>query len=200
MARPRTGYPGYLPVYERDLHVPGSMSNADNTVPFPLPDTIPVPGWSSGAPVRLGFSAGPSPVLGAEAVRTATWASPLFDLRPERRGADPQQGSARGQPVWLGGSNLYVFIFGLQRVATGLTNLVVNVIEDAAVGSADLAQSIQAPQDVSDQFVGVSQNATLLVITPPGSGAPPRYWRVTIVFDKLDVTDPPDFEIQAAYY
>ena len=202
MAYPRTGYPAYPPTYDRDYHMPGTMQNPDSTIPFPPPGTGPVPGWVSGPPTRLFFTAGPSPVLGTEAFTTCTWRTPLYDLRPERRGADPAQGQAFGQSVWRGGgaTNLYVQVFGLQRVAAGLTDLVVNVTELAGTASGSNVIPVQTPQDISDQFVGPNLPGALIVITPPGSGYPPRYWSVSITFDKLSLTDPPDLEIQAAYY
>jgi hypothetical protein len=202
MSYPRTGYPPYPPTYEREYKGPGTANNPDFTNPFPPPANVPAPGWTSGPPQNLSFFAGPSPVLGAEAITTCTWRSPLFDLRPERRGSDPQQGAVYGQPVWRGGSgaNLYIQIFGLLTIGAGLTDLVVNLTETVAIASAANATPVQAPQDISDQVVGLNQSGALMVITPPGSGYPPRYWSVSLTFDKLSATAVPALLLQAAYY
>jgi len=203
MAYPRTGYPPYLPTYDRNLTTPGSMYNPDNTNPFPPPGTTPVSGWTSGPSVRLQFTAGPSPVLGSEAVTTCTWQSPVFDLRPERRAMDPQD-NLRNRPyaqaVWGAGANLYIQILGLQRVADGLTDLVINEQEIGAVSIASLTAFLASPQDISDQVVGISFDSAMITITPPGSGSPPRYWQAVLTFDKLSATAVPDLEIVAAYY
>lgn len=179
------------------------MYNPDNTNPFPQPGTAPVSGWASGPPVRLQFVAGPSPVLGAEAVTTCTWQSPIFDLRPERRAMDPQNNLVNlpyAQPVWGSGANLYVQILGLQLVPNGLTDLVINERELGAVAISSLTSPIAAPQDISDQVVGPNLISAMITITPPGSGSPPRYWQVNLTFDKLSATAVPDLEIVAAYY
>ena len=203
MAYPRTGYPAYPPTYERDFTPPGSMYNPDNTNPFPPPGTIPVSGWTSGPGVGLQFIAGPSPILGAEAVTPASWVSPIFDLRPERRAMDPQnvrRDRAGAQPVFGGGANLYVQLNGLNNVVDGLTDLVINETEIGAVSIVSNVLPIAVPQDISEQVVGPGLSSVMLVITPPGSGAPPRYWSVQLTFDKLSATAVPDIEITAAYY
>jgi len=203
MAYPRTGYPPYLPTYDRNLTVAGSQYNPDNTNPFPQPGTAPVSGWTSGPFVPIVFTAGPSPILGSEAVTTATWRSPVFDLRPERRGMDPQnsvRASAGAQAVWNAGAYLYVQLRGLSLVADGLTDLVINEVEIGAVSIASDATQIAVPQDISEQVVGPLLPSIMLVIVPPGSGSPPRYWSVQLTFDKLSATAVPSIELAAAYY
>jgi hypothetical protein len=146
---------------------------------------------------------------------TATWQSPIFDLRPELRGSSMSaplsspDGSVPGVvPIWRHtygvGGQLFVQVENLLENARSLTGLVVNVIERGHVNDVRRIVSIAQPEDVSSNFTNNQQSAVLALV-PPGNGCPLRYWQVQIVFDLLlNVTDGPaagpGYLVSGAYY
>lgn len=195
----------------------GPMQNPGGTNPFPLPTNLPVPShdfprnvltWSVGSPAG-------NPVSGVtEAVKwTATWETPILDLRPELR-ASNVAAPMNVCPVWRQtygvGGQLFVQVENLLgtiqtngSTPNWLNNLVVNSIESAHVNDPGLVSTAIQPEDVSSNFTN-QQQSSLLTFTPPGMGCPVRYWKATIVFDILDVPGSPDpapiFFVSAAYY
>lgn len=186
----------YLPTYDRDLHVPGSMFNPDETLPFPSPGTQASSGWYSGPALDLFYFAGVAPV-----VRTATWRSPLYDLQPQFRGTMQATGSSSTnsppgvQPIWKGGK-LHIQIAGTNALTSSLTDLVVLSQEAGNVGDLRNIDTIMPDADVTDQFVP-GQDSALIVIEPV---AGIRYWQVKLVFNKLSALPDPLFRVSAAYY
>jgi len=192
---PRGSAP-YLPTYDRDLHVPGSMQNPDATVPFPVPGTQPASGWYSGPATDLFWFAGTAPN-----VRSAIWRSPLYDLQPQFRGAmqatnSSSTGSPPGvQPIWQGGS-LHIQVAGINSAPDTLTDLIVTEREFGEVGDLRSIGSVMPAADVTDQFVP-GQDSTLIVVEPVANI---RYWQVVLLFDKRSALPDPVFRVSAAYY
>jgi hypothetical protein len=192
---PRGSAP-YLPTYDRDLHVPGSMQNPDSTLPFPSPGTQASSGWYSGPALDLLWFNGVAPV-----VRAATWLSPLYDLQPQFRGTMQATGSSSTgsppgvQPIWQGGK-LHVQITGINALPSSLTDLVVIEQEAGNVGDLRVVDTVMPFADVTDQFVP-GQDSTLIVIEPV---AGIRYWQVKLIFQKLSALPDPLFRVSAAYY
>lgn len=211
--------PSYPPGYFGPFNPVGPSRNPGGTNPFPLPSELPVPchdlpitplAWGAGAVT------GNAAVGLVEATTfTATWQSPVFDLRPELRGSSMSaplsspDGTVPGVvPIWRqtygAGGQLFVQVENLLADARSLTGLVVNVIELGHVNDVRRVVSIAQPEDVSSQFTN-NQASAVLVIVPPGGGCPMRYWQVRIVFDILtDVTDAPlagpGYLVSGAYY
>lgn len=203
--------PGYAPGFMGPFNPVGPSQNPGQTNPFPLPANSPVPChdiplspliWSAGG-------AGGNPVVGLveQTLFTASWQSPIFDLRPELRGSSMSapQGVV---PIWRytygAGGQLFVQVENLLSAGDSLTGLVVNVIESGHVNDVRRLATIAQPEDVSSNFTNNQQSA-VLVIMPPGSGYPLRYWQVQITFDILaDVSAPPaagpPYIVSAAYY
>lgn len=192
---PRGSAP-YLPTYDRDLQVPGTMQNPDSTVPFPVPGTHPASGWYSGPETVLMWENGVAP-----AVRRAFWRSPIYDLQPQFRGTMQATNSVSTniipgvQPIWDGGK-LYVQVRGIGASPDNLTSLVVTAQESGNVGDLRRLDTVMPLSDVTDQFVP-GQDSTLIVIEPVSSL---RYWQVTLTFVKEAVLPDPQFLMSAAYY
>lgn len=192
---PRGSAP-YLPTYDRDLQVPGSMSNPDSTIPFPAPGTQASSGWYSGPELDLLWVAGVAPV-----VRFATWVSPVYDLQPQFRGSMQATGSSSTgsppgvQPIWQGGK-LHVQVRGINSLPSALTDLVVEDFEVGNVGDLRALDTLMPVADITDQFVP-GQDSALIVIEPV---AGIRFWQVKIVFSKRSALPDPLFRVSAAYY
>lgn len=211
--------PSYPPGYFGPFNPVGPNRNPGGTNPFPLPNELPVPchdlpitqlAWGAGA------VAGNTAVGIVEATTfTATWQSPIFDLRPELRGSSMSaplsspDGTVPGVvPIWRqtygAGGQLFVQVENLLSNTRALTGLVVHAIELGHVNDVRRIVTIAQPEDVSSNFTNHQQSA-VLVFVPPGSGYPMRYWQVRLVFDILTDVDNisaagPDYFLSGAYY
>ena len=117
----------FLPYPVPNTAIPNPQStgyghNPARSLPFPQPQNMPQGCWFSGA-VRLPWGAPPAPI-GAGInpyFRGVLWTSPIYDLRPNLRGMQPQgttqisPGSAgNAMPIWGWSSHmLYVQISNL---------------------------------------------------------------------------------------
>lgn len=202
------------PPYRRNVgEVPfdgsaGWAKNPDGTYPFPAPERIGTPGWFGARTPLFPWVVAPvAQTVASDAVLTIFWDSPLFDLRPEFRGIANSSstfsaGGALGSvPIWRGGvgGKLYIQVYRLNETADALTDIVLNAIEFGDVGNPVDVQQIIPPSDVTDQLVGPGQPSTILIFEPPGAGAPQRFWRVRLVFDRLSNIQN-TYDIKAAYY
>jgi len=179
----------------------GAWTNPQGTVPGPSPKTWPRAFWSS-QELSLAWTNGVG-----EVIRTASWRTPVFDLRPELRHADGPRASA--VPIYRpgGGGRLYVQVFALNATISSLTGLEVLSTEFANVWSAESqtqgapvnVPQIIEPEDVSDQFFALVPS-TILVFSPPGEGYHARYWSLQLTFNKLAVRPDPAFRVAAAVY
>jgi hypothetical protein len=181
----------------------GLWTNPGSQNPGPLPAQPNDVAWF-GEPHVLRWAAGAGQATAS--VRTATWGTPLFDLRPDLRASQGRVN--RGTPVWRGGlgggGHLWVQITGLNTVAVGATpGLRVRMQEFGHVYDGNAVVSITPNIDVTRSVVHGGQAASVILpIMPPGDGYPVRYWRVTFTFDQTEtVTEgDPVFTIFAAYY
>lgn len=193
------GFPPYPPPGPFDPS--GPWHNPGVTNPFPQPQNMPVPGWWTG-PVPLSWAAGD----GEPVFSTATWKSPIFDLRPEFRGVPhPNDGA---QPIWIsGGGCLHVHVYIPNSLGvTLLGGLNAVYYEDAHPDNpAEIIASravVTEEMDCTFAFnisTGGPKNMAELKFTP-GPYAP-RYWRVTLRLDfYVDQTDATGLRVTAGYY
>lgn len=196
--------PGIFPEKLTDA---GYMNNPMGGLPYPYPSNMPVAVWQQ-TPTGLTWkTTGLSPGLFAQ----ATWQSPTFDLRPDLRGIMESPGTQRNSgavPIWLprgGAGKLWVQVDNLDSTLWGLTGIKVTSEEFAAVRDGNNLPKITDPQDITTEFVGTAECA-LGSFMPPGSGYPPRYYRVRLTFaflvDSSAQPEWPDpgFRLSAAYY
>lgn len=189
-------------------------SNPHSTLPVPPQSGMPGTLWTQSRQ-RLQWTTSGTSI-------TATWRTPVFDLRSDLRSG---QGSAKfGVPIWRGGY-LYLQFYGLaaNRVLDNL-NVVSN--EFASVTYANVYQAqpnqavanpgvpnqvssnnivrVTAPVDVTSEFMlGINQpDSVVLTFAPLGEGVPIRYWALQLDFKKLieqGIVNP-DISVEAAYY
>ena len=156
---------------------------------------------------------------------TATWKSPLFDLRPDLRSAIAAP--KVGIPIWTRAGRLYVQFFGLEGLsnenlkmfATEFGNL--NLGEStpgAAGGPTAIVPAISAPIEVTSvlSFAAPAAPGSAVLGYAPysaslggGDGYPIRYWYLVLTFVKIfDIGIPgppatpaaPGIRIQAGFY
>jgi hypothetical protein len=180
----------------------GYWNNPSQTNPFPNPSGLPYQAWST--PRTTVTWAAPTDPLDADYTLVAYWQSPLFDLRPELRGAD----SARttGVPIW-GASykKMWVQVAGLLTV-TGATRATdnLNVVSREYGEIFDPTQIARITADSTITLDVASSGASqppsvVLPFYPPGSGTPVRYWRLEIAFRRLDRLEFP-LVVSGAFY
>ena len=175
---------------------PGVLHNPDNTNPFPAPQNAPIGCWSDTG-MQLQWAAGTSPVI-----RTAFWRSPMFDLRPELRGAMAVAPTGVQSIYRGGGGQLFVFI-DFRSTPLLIANLAVESFEEAHPWNPVGIGIITSPQDMSEILpAGASdtKNSAIAAFTPPGSGYPIRYWRVSIRFNVMATQADPTITVAAGYY
>jgi hypothetical protein len=201
---PLVKMPGIFPEKVTDA---GYMKNPMGADPFPYPSNMPVAIWQQ-TPTGLAWGTAGLPT-GVYA--RATWASPVFDLRPDLRGIMESPGTQRRSgavPIWIprgGAGKLWVQVDNLDGTRWGLTGLRVTSTEYANVRDGNNLRQITDPEDITTEFVGTAQCA-LGSFLPPGSGYPCRYYRVVLTFDFLvdSSAEPewpdPAYRVSAAYY
>jgi hypothetical protein len=195
-----SGYP-HIPVGGFD-HV--GYDNPGGTVPQPYPSNIGPGNWIPGDQFLL-WTAGAGPNQG---LRQAIWRSPVFDLRPELKAAGPAPAPgnprAGAQAIWKpggAGGQLYL-LWDYSTVPAGrMDGLAVVAQELAHPFDPSRLRTITQIEDVTTNFTANKQ-AALLVVTPPGSGMPVRFWQFTLRFEIFEFVhpDPTQMFCSPAYY
>lgn len=190
------------------VYNPGQWNdNPGQTIPGPYPSRTPVAWWVSER-FPLPWTAGAGQVSGANvSFQTATWGTPVFDLRPELRGSDSRT-PLNSVPIWRGGygagGHLVVQVEGINDASgtfTGSRALRVRMQEFGHIFDAARVQSLSPNDDVTPNFVqGGDSASAAVVIFPPGDGYPVRFWRVVFTFDKTEDIAVPNFTISGVYY
>lgn len=178
----------------------GLRHNPAGTIPFPYPQNAPSGLWDGGQS-SLTWSNNTDGLL------TATWQSPLFDLRPQLRAA--MSGKTGGTPIWLAngvGGKLWVQIDNIAKnlplPATNdwLQDLQVISREYGHVNDPQAVTQMTVDADITSEFNGGADSAVLTFL-PTGEGYPIRWYRVSITFTYLVArAAPPPFAVSAAYY
>lgn len=186
-------------------HVPwdpsGAHYNPQGTQPFPAPQLIGTPIWDQTPQIPVWTYNAAGPIF-----RTATWSSPIFDLRPDLRNAMQGQTSAgvnnlSGTVIWRPwGAGAQLHVLGIYNTVSRLYGLTVTAQEFANVSDVGQMVSITSPQDVTSTWGGDKQ-AALHIFAPPGNPYPVRFWRVQLVFTiEVDNGANPDTILQASMY
>ena len=175
----------------------GALHNPGRTAPGPFPRDIASAAWC-GARAPLHFVPG---AVASRVLLTATWRSPIFDLRPYLRpvGAAPGQDRLGVQPVWLpmgGGGTLFT-----QTVLDSATVTGLNVTSQESGHPTDFNRiaTITGQQDISTIYASGKQ-AACAPFRAPGEGYPLRYWQVTLVFEIYEAGGAPNMAVEAGYY
>ena len=186
---------------------PGWSDNPDGTLPYPAPKTIGVGNWM-GARTAIPWVAAPTAdTIATDAILTAIWRSPIFDLRPEFRGIGGNTGSMSSgviqgtQPIWRNGAGgkLYIQVSRLATANNSITDVVLNSIDFAAVVDPLSVEQVTMASDITGLITGPGMNGAILIAEPPGEGQPVRFWQIRLVFDRMsNIAN--TFDIQAGYY
>lgn len=177
----------------------GMRYNPGQTIPYPMPKNVPVGLWS-GDRAQLVFGAGVAPV-----VRTASWGSPLFDLRPDLRSSDGFLN--KGIPLWHAGyggtGKLWIQLANLRAAPDNTEALQVTSQEFAHIYDADQVQAVSGAVDITADVISGTDGPPSVVIgfLPIGDGYPVRYWRINLTFDRMATfAADPVITVCAAYY
>lgn len=185
----------------------GFNRNPAGVFPAPPPQEL-GPGNYFGPQTPLTFVAGTGNVL-----FTASWRSPIFDLRPDLRQtgiANPRRDTG-ATPVWRVGSGaggqIFVQIMGIDGSlatppnAETLTGLSVTAIEEAHVSDMNQLATVTTEEDITAAYFTAGKSSALVAAMPPGSGFPIRYWRYTLRFDiRLVNAALPVMNVCSAFY
>ena len=175
-----------VPLYTTNkLDQSGSWRNPAGTNPFPNPSDMPSPLWN-GSKNPLTFR----PSVDDPYTFEAEWTSPLFDLRPNFRGA---QSTQNGYPIWLpqgAGGKLFCQVSGLKPVELGPSfysqtrSLYVVAREYGHVNDSTQIRRIAPEVDITSEFSGSTADDfdRVLQFLPTGGGYPIRYYKVKVVF------------------
>ena len=194
-------FPGQpLPGTDGDYTIGNMFQNPAGTIPFPAPTNMPYSQWQSARTPLNWTNPGP---LDTDYVTVGYWQSPLYDLRPEIKGADGSKPA--GVPIWGAiGRKLWVQVDGLLSVSDGVvatSQLYVVSREYANIFDANQIQRVVADSDISADWASGTNQPPSIVLSfhPVGSGYPVRYWRCEIAFRRLDrITHP--LAMSAAFY
>ena len=177
------------------------FSNPAGTYPFPSPGGMPYAQWQS-ARTPLNWTNPTGLDINGTNVSAGYWQSPLYDLRPEIRGADGS--TPNGVPIWgSGGRKLWVQVRNLLTVVDGVTatnGLSVVSREYGEIFDARQIERITADSDITQDVAtsGTSQPPAVVLSFTPGAGNM-RYWRLELSFRRTDrITHP--IAISAAFY
>jgi len=188
---------GYYPA---SSDTSGYQYNPAGSIPQPSPKINTVPGQWVGEPVALLslFTPGVLPV-----VRTYTWSSPLFDLRPEMR-ASGGRIPGNAVPVWRQlfgvGGKLWIQLGNFNADGFSKTELRVTATEFGHIVDTVRVDQIDDSVDVTTEIPPLAPSA-LLAFGPPGDGYPMRFWRLELTLEYLaDNGADPNLVFQAAYY
>lgn len=214
---------------------PGSLTNPtyyqnpNGSLPQPVQTGQPIPFWHQ-EKTRLVWSAavqvGPEAAAGGTLnylvdawQYTATWTSPLFDLRPDLRSS--QNGPKTGIPIDSTAARIFCQLFNAENAGSNFTirakefanTVIANNITTLANGNGPDVPAITPFYAVTGAFIN-GASAPVAGFSPPdaslggGSGYPVRYWRLQLQFVELwTFTDPNDdphapteLYIQSVYY
>ena len=175
----------------------GPYRNPGRTVPMPSPQNMPAACWY-GTTTARSWAAGAGGVTW-----TASWGTPIFDLRPDLRGtfqnerrnvrgAPPLVGGFRTPlgaiPMWRsGGKNvgikLWVTIDGSGGTLDALDLRGFEILARERGASHDLNQmrTITDQADVTSEFAN-NGTAVVMIWMPHGEGYPLRYWELGLTF------------------
>jgi hypothetical protein len=195
-------YPAYYPA---KFDLSGYNYNPQGSLPGPVPKVYTMPGIWRGSTVALQnrFTAGTAPV-----VRTVTWSTPIYDLRPEFKGSintvTAQQTNVGVVPVWRQlfgvGGKLWVQLSGFDRDAFSKTGLNVTVTEFGDILDPLQVTQLSDADDVTANFTGLAPKG-LACVVPPGDGYPIRYWRAAVTINYMvDNGADPNIALLGAYY
>ena len=189
-----------LPGTNGNYEVGGMFNNPSGTYPFPSPSGMPYAQWQS-ARTPLNWT-NPATNLDAQYVTVGYWQSPLYDLRPEIRGADGS--TPNGVPIWgSGGRKLWVQVRNLLSAVDGVSatnDLSVVSREYGEIFDARQVERITADSDITQDVAtsGTSQPPAVILSFTPGAGNM-RYWRLELAFRRTDRLTHP-IAISAAFY
>jgi len=189
--------------------------NPYGSIPSPSAKEIPVTYWATPPGLAVSWQG----LVGG--VDTATWTSPIFDLRPDLRSSQNQ--AKTGVPIWSSDARLYVQLFslaltaatteflrmGYREFANTTFGLVTSPGPNRAVPASGFPNQIGrnpvvqvTPQiDItSEVMLGTNQpDSVVLVFETLGEGYPVRYWQLQIVWTNIGVAGSP-INMQAAMY
>ncbi len=173
-------------------------------------DTLPMPPAGGDIPVAYYESTKLALTWSlVDGVQTATWQTPVFNLRPDLRSAGGTPKS--GVPIWSTAARLYVQISNLVDGSIDTTKgLRVSTTESAAISYGDIRNGFSSVQRVTadaevtaDVMFGTNQSdRVILVFAPLGEGRPVRFWSIKLKFQK-DLSDWASDQIiyvESAYY
>lgn len=182
------------------------MAGSPNKYPTRFTADLPTPNigrtddiqWAwYGTRITIEWAGTPVPPVGLKPAGinyTATYTSPVFDLRPDLRSSQAAQ--KQGVPIWSRSARLYI-----QFIAPNL--LVLPYPSGIQANTREFTQPVVAPNVVGTpnlDFIGIAdvsalfntstpgQRAILAGFYPPGTtlgtgeGYPIRYWRIQINF------------------
>lgn len=194
-------FPGQPLPRSDGFNIDPMFSNPAGTYPFPSPGSMPYSQWQS-ARTPLNWT-NPN-TLDVPYVTAGYWQSPLYDLRPEIRGADGSTPS--GVPIWgSGGRKLWIQVRGLLSEVDGTTatqELSVVSREYGEIFEARSIERITADSDITQDLAtsGTNQPPSVVLSFTPSSGSGNlRYWRLELAFRRIDRTTHP-LSISAAFY
>lgn len=201
---PMRQFPGQ-PLPRPDAHSPvGGYNNPGLTNPLPPQSGLPITQWSQ-PPQPLNWTVPDAEGLDNDYTTVGYWYSPLFDLRPDIRGADGS-GAPLGVPIWGSpGRKLWVqvdnldFLVGNTRATQGLK---VASREYASVWDPRDMKRITQVSDITADVAGggsEQQPRSCLDFYPAGGAGPVRFWRIVVAFRREDRLTPPLY-ISAAFY
>lgn len=191
--------------------------NPYGSVPSPAAKEIPTTFWYTQAGMAVPWGGL------VNNVDSATWMTPLFDLRPDLRAS--QNMAKSGVPIWNTSARLYVQIFGLTLTDPATEFLRLEYRERANTTFGDVTQAgpnravaplgggfpnqtgrnpvvpVTALVDITSELMqGTNQSdSAILVFETLGEGYPVRYWQVELVFSNIGVAGPA-LNLQAAVY
>jgi hypothetical protein len=190
--------------------------NPYGSLPSPAANEIPVTFWSTPAGLPVGW-------IGVDAAGddSATWQTPVFDLRPDLRSS--QGMSKSGVPIWDTAARLYIQIFALTVIAATTQDLRLEYREHANTTFGQITtpvpnRAVVAPgfpnrttrdpvvpvtpfiDITSELMLGTNQpDSIVLVFEMLGEGYPIRYWQAELRFLHIGAVGPA-LNFQAAMY
>jgi len=144
---------------------------------------------------------------------TATWRSPVFDLRPDLPFLS--QGTREATPIYRSKTgdwgSLWVVVDGLNQNfggAYGFAGLTVKYQERVSPIDPTIVKNVNDPIDITGEFavdtslpVAKQQQGALLQFKPTSDVDPVRYWQIVLYFDwTYTFTVPIQLRVQSAYY
>ena len=183
---------GFIP---QDPSNKGYMRNPNGSLPFPKPGNMPIGFWDGGEIALQTFGAS------APNWRTATYRTPIFDLRPDLRSMTG--GEQEGVAIWKysgsgRGGRLHLMI---DNIGSGDTQgLDVVCSELVSPNRPSIMRQVTDCVNISDQFTVSGRSSTYISFMPTGE-FPIRFWQVQLDFTWAeDLGDVPKFLLFASYY